>query len=210
LVGSPHHLIIQPLRVPVTSSAPAPPPARRRLPEVRMPKQRIAAAWRPHVPKVNRGRVDQSLIRSTRLVTKPAWKRLSSERPGYPGYEVRSARMSSPRSSDTVRRPWSQQPVLARFHWNSSSGNAARRSDLVVNVSSRPYGAKTFVYYNAGRGLGQTPLSVQFDHPGRHRLDFYTPSLRRHLTKIVQVTGRGRQLVSVTMAPSRELARLER
>jgi hypothetical protein len=127
----------------------------------------------------------------------------STERP-----VLRWADMPSTGRSTVGRSPWAQTAVAARFHPRPERQLPSRRADLLVNVSSRPYGAKTFVYYNAGRLLGTTPLPVQFDRPGRYRLTFWTPSLRRRATKIVAVTGRGRQWVSATMGSSRELALL--
>ncbi len=84
--------------------------------------------------------------------------------------------------------------------------STTRRADLVVHVSARPYGRKTFVYYNAGSMLGTTPLSIRFPRTGRHRLVFWTPSLGRRVTRWVEV-GRGdTPWVSVTMGPDRNLA----
>jgi hypothetical protein len=97
-------------------------------------------------------------------------------------------------------------PVPARFSANPSRRTAAS-SGLIVNVTARPYGAKTFVYLNRGSMLGTTPLSVRFDRPGRHQLLFWTPSLGKRVVRTVQVSARGRQWVSATMGASRELAR---
>jgi hypothetical protein len=82
-------------------------------------------------------------------------------------------------------------------------------SNLIVNISARPYGTRTFVYMDGGRELGIAPVRVRFDRPGHHHLFFFTPTLGSHarVNRMFNVTGQSRQWVSVTMAPSREVAR---
>jgi hypothetical protein len=83
-------------------------------------------------------------------------------------------------------------------------------SNLIVNISARPYGETTHVYLNGATLLGRAPLRVRFDHPGHYRLFFFSPGLgpRGRLYQIVNVTGKRREWLAVTMAPSREVARL--
>jgi hypothetical protein len=60
---------------------------------------------------------------------------------------------------------------------------------------------------NIPLSVGIAPLPVQFDRPGRHRLLFWAPALRRRVTWVVEVGGGGPHRVSAIMGPSREIAR---
>jgi hypothetical protein len=108
--------------------------------------------------------------------------------------------------SDSRRALLAKAPVPARFHYDTPYG-VPTRPDLIVNVSAQSHGAKTYIYFNGGRVLGLAPLPVQFDRPGRYRLTFWTPALHQHAAKMIEVTGRGRQWVSIDMRPGPELAR---
>jgi zinc ribbon protein len=114
------------------------------------------------------------------------------------------------RSHRPAADPWSRAPVLVKSHTRCLGESVVDSSNLIVNISARPYGATTHVYLNGATWLGNVPLRAQFPHPGRYRLFFFTPAMgpRGRVYKTIDVTGRGRQWVSVTMGPSREFARL--
>jgi hypothetical protein len=115
-----------------------------------------------------------------------------------------------PRSHRPAADPWSRPPVLVKSPPRCPGEPVADSSNLIVNISARPYGATTHVYLNGATWLGNVPLRARFPRPGRYRLFFFTPAMgpRGRVYKSIDVTGRGRQWVSVTMGPSREFARL--
>jgi hypothetical protein len=98
---------------------------------------------------------------------------------------------------------------MVSSHGRATGAPALHAANLVVNIAARPYAARTFVYMDGGRELGIAPLRVQFDRSGRHRLLFFAPSLGVHgrVTKVIDVRPRSRRWVSVTLGPSREVAR---
>lgn len=191
---------------PDTRSSPAPPrptparPAARALPgEDRrgiMPRPQPARAAIPR-PRPR-----------PRLAYLPRPKAARS-RPPLPGAgRPPAAGARSRRSTTTLVRNRTARPLVpARFQFSASWRTRARVTDTTVDLSVRPYGPRTYVYLNGGRELGIAPLAVRFDRPGRYKLLFWTPDLSRRVTRTVRVAGRGRQWVSVTMSPSRELAR---
>jgi len=104
---------------------------------------------------------------------------------------------------------WTKPAVFVRTPGRSLAPYAVASSDLVVRFTARPYGAKTYVFIDGGKSLGPAPTSARFDRPGRHQVLFFAPTLGRagRVNRTIYVTGAGRQWVSATMAPSREVAR---
>jgi hypothetical protein len=98
-----------------------------------------------------------------------------------------------------------------RPSWQSLSRIARGTSDsgASVYISARPYGRRTFVYYRGGCLIGETPFTWRSPKPGRHMLLFWTPSLRKRVTRWVTVGEGERTAVSVAMGPDRNLARVE-
>jgi hypothetical protein len=118
----------------------------------------------------------------------------------------RSWMTGSRRASD----PWRQPAVFVRSPGRAPAPFERIASGLTVNISARPYGVKTWVFMDGGKRLGQAPLRVRFDRPGRHHLLFFAPDLgpSGRVNRTIEVTGRNRQWVSATMGPTREFARL--
>jgi hypothetical protein len=177
---------------PVVVTAPKPAAARPPRPvAARPPKATVkTASWRaPAAPQ-----------HKTLLASAEIEQRRRRMRSWYQSSSARQAALSP----QPVERP---KLVSARFR-PSTLPPLVRRPELVVQVNARPYGSKTFVYYNAGSQIGMTPLAIQFDRPGRHRLDFFTPSTGSRITRWVTVGGKAPQRLTVRTGPPRELAGL--
>jgi hypothetical protein len=218
-------------RAPVTAPSPPaagrPPVARPRL-AVRTRKVRESAVARsvpPSLPPVRR--LGQALLADssdvTRSVQDAVWRPQASPRPqtqNRPTARRQRSRVGSWREQSGPRgsvlsgspsRSEKPQPqlVAARFERRPPPPEVARSSNLVVNVTARSAGHRTYVYYDGGRMLGIAPLKVRFDRPGRHRLTFWTPRRASRTERTVVVRGRGPQRLAVRMAPTRQLARAD-